>query len=160
MTIANQLTASLYRRLDPVQEKSLTADKVAGMYRKLRALDVDDDEMLSESEVNNGIVPGNSEGVLISEKFRSATVVEPGLLQVLPGQEASLVEQLMDRYDRNKDGKLSRAEVGLPAAAFAALDADGDGTLGKAELRAYLATPPDLVLRLQVGPTGVAARWV
>ena len=157
VTIANQLTASLYRHLDPAQEKSLTADKVAGMYRKLRALDVDDDEILSASKVNNGIVPGNSEGVLISEKFRSATVVEPGLLQVLPGQEASLVKQLMDRYDRNKDGKLSRAEAGLPAAAFAALDADRDGTLGAAELRAYLATPPDLILRLQVGPTGVAA---
>ena len=66
--------------------------------------------------------------------------------QVQPGQEANLINALAAKYDRNKDGKLDRKEIGLGETEFARLDADKDGFLSPAELKAYLTSDkPDLV---------------
>ena len=59
-------------------------------------------------------------------------------------------EQVVELYDKNKDGKLTRVEVGFDAATFDRLDADRDGFLTPAELGAWRTGPPDAV-----GPTTV-----
>ena len=147
-----QLNDAIVERLDPKGDGKLTAAKVAGMYEKFRSLDVNDDEMISQDELTRG---GSGKSL--------APVVEKSLRVIEPGRTDSLVKALLTKYDRNKDGKLSRKEIGLSETAFARLDADEDGSLGPAELTAYLASDePDFVFRLQLGkPTagkGILAR--
>ena len=151
-TAAKRINDTVFKRLDKSGGGRLTAEKVAGMYEKLRALDQNEDEMLDQAELNTG----NNRNAAYADAttktaFRLAPVAVPSLLELDPGREATLVTQLMKKYDRNKDGKLTPAEIGLSAARFARLDANKDGTLDIGELGAYLASPPDLVLRLQVG---------
>jgi Ca2+-binding EF-hand superfamily protein len=69
-----------------------------------------------------------------------------------------LVAGLLARYDRNKDGKLSRAEAGLEPSAFDRLDRNGDGQLDAAELARWLEAPADLevVVPLERGAHHVA----
>ena len=155
-TAAKQINDGIYKRLDKAGEGTLTADKVAGLYEKLRALDENEDEMLDMSELNTRANNGDYAGVeVLTLGTRLANVIEPTLLEVAQNREAGLVKQMMDKYDRNKDGKLTPAEVGLSAALFAKLDANKDGVLDAGELLAYLSSPPDLVLRLQLGTPGV-----
>jgi Ca2+-binding EF-hand superfamily protein len=155
-TAAKQVNDGIYKRLDKSGDGSLTADKVAGLYEKLRALDENEDEMLDMSELNTRSNNGDYAGVaVLTLGTRLATVAEPTLLEVAQNREAGLVKQMMDKYDRNKDGKLTPAEVGLSAALFAKLDANKDGFLESGELFAYLSSTPDLVLRLQLGTPGV-----
>ena len=150
---AKQINESIYKRLDKAGDGYLTADKVAGMYEKLRSLDENEDEMLDKGELNGRAGTGMYYEIVGGSYIQRGptNAGEPSLMEVTPAQEAVLVKQLMDKYDRNKDGKLTPAEVGLPPALFAALDADKDGSLSAAELRGYFATRPDLVLRLQIG---------
>src|SRR5262249_38192650 len=62
-----------------------------------------------------------------------------------------LTKALTDRYDKNKDGKLSRAESGFDEATFARLDANKDGQLTAAELEAWLGGASDLGLTVRLG---------
>ena len=142
-TQVKQLNDAIIERLDPKGDGKLTAAKVAGMYEKLRSLDENEDEIITPKELTNGIGVGTAP--------RPALLPENGLQRVQPGQTGGLVKGLLAKYDRNKDGKLSRKEIGLGEAAFSRLDADKDGFLGPAELGAYLADEPDFVLRLQLG---------
>jgi hypothetical protein len=68
------------------------------------------------------------------------------------------VRLLLKRYDKwagsgsAPDNKLTRAEFGLPAPAFAAADADADGALDTEELRRFLShVTPDLELNITLG---------
>jgi Ca2+-binding EF-hand superfamily protein len=151
--IAKQINDGIYKRLDKAGEGHLNAAKVAGMYEKLRALDENEDEMLDENELNPGAKVGlyyEPDGGNVVMRGPT-TANEPTLRGINASQEAALVTQVMDKYDRNKDGKLTVAEVGLAPALFSKLDANKDGSLDAAELRRYFASEPDLVLRLQVG---------
>ena len=151
-TTAKQINERIFKRLDKADEGYLTADKVAGLYEKLRALDENEDEMLDLSELTtrgNGMSFEPVDGTNLPRS--RTTTTEPALHNIDLGQVPALVKQMMVKYDRNKDGKLTRSEVGLEPALFAKLDANKDGSLDADELRAYFATEPDLTLRLQVG---------
>ena len=65
----------------------------------------------------------------------------PALAQAPAGPPLDAVTTIM-RMDSNHDGAVSRAEwaaSGAPDAVFTAIDADGDGLVTVAELRAYRA---------------------
>ena len=151
-TTAKEINEKIFKRLDKAGEGYLTAEKVSGLYDKLRSFDENEDEMLDQSEFStrgNGMFFEPVSGVDLLPN-RPATI-EPALSNIDLSQLPALVKQMMTKYDRNKDGKLTQAEVGLDPALFAKLDANKDGALDADELRAYFTTPPDLVLRLQIG---------
>ena len=152
---AKQLDDAIVKRLDPKGDGRLTAAKVAGMYEKFRSLDENEDEIITPAELTN-----RGSGYGLSLDFGDidvkmapprTPVSENSLRDLESGQTDSLVGALLTKYDLNKDGKLSRKEIGLGEAAFARFDADGDGFLSPAELKAYLAGEPDLAFRLQLG---------
>ena len=66
--------------------------------------------------------------------------------------EPLLPRRLAARYDKDRDGKLSPAELGWTAARVALLDADKDGTLSLAELRFFGRTAVDLELAIELDP--------
>src|SRR5262249_31560367 len=57
-----------------------------------------------------------------------------------------LAKRLLEKYDQNSDGKLSKDEIQFPPDVFRALDRNGDGTLDVEELSAWLDRKPDLEL--------------
>ena len=131
---ARQINEGIFKRLDKEREGFLTADKVAGMYDKLRSLDENEDEMLTAAELtirgNGGAYYEPVGGGYVPRA--PTTAVEPSLQEVSPSLVPALVKQILDKYDRDKDGKLTPAEIGLAPERFAALDADKDGFLSSA----------------------------
>jgi Ca2+-binding EF-hand superfamily protein len=153
-TQAKQINDAILKRLDRKGDGKLTAAKVAGLYEKLRSLDENEDEIITQAELNTKGGGGGYGGVVVFTYGPPPVraVVDNSLREIKPGQTDSLVRALLAKYDRNKDGKLSRKEIGLGEATFSRLDADKDGFLSPAELGAYLATgEPDFVFRLQLG---------
>ena len=153
VAFAKQINREVFKRLDKDGDGKLTAAKVAGMYRKLKALDENEDEILTAEELDT-VSQNGSNGGQSSSSFPSVDgvqlLVEPDAFPPDNQAKPSLVRSMLAMYDRNQDGKLSRVEIGLPPARFAALDANRDGFLDAKELQAYLDGEPDLVLRLQV----------
>jgi len=81
--------------------------------------------------------------------------VESGFIEMGPTMPpASLAQQLLRHYDKNRDGKLTPGEGGLDRGLFAELDANRDGTLTARELEAFFRRPPDLVFLARVGQVG------
>jgi Ca2+-binding EF-hand superfamily protein len=118
----------------------------------LLPLDTNADEMISAGELSPGL---NTEGVPTLGGTPAHGLLSDGLpfYAFQPdGPAGDLANKLLERYDRNRDGKLSREEFGLPSPAFARLDRDGDGKLDSVELARYPELAPDLEFVLNVAP--------
>jgi Ca2+-binding EF-hand superfamily protein len=146
LSAADPLSDALWRRLDRNKDGRLSKAELLAARRVLEALDLDDDDMISQSELmgfgygepgaaaSPGPAHGPAAGGLPFFSFR-------------PGESpAALARVLLARYGRGGARAVSRAEVGLPEATFARLDRDGDGRLDEAELAGWACGPPDLEL--------------
>ena len=109
--------------------------------------------MLDQTELNGrtttSIYNVDSNGRL--DESKPLAPLELPLLAIDSSKKTALVKTMMDKYDHDKDGKLTRSEIGLAPALFSKLDTNKNGFLSADELRAYFATEPDLVVRLQLG---------
>ncbi|MBW3596403.1 MAG: EF-hand domain-containing protein [Planctomycetes bacterium] len=65
-------------------------------------------------------------------------------------REPLLPRRLMITYDKNRDVKLTSAELGWTADRFSAIDVDGDGMLDGAEVRRIGEGTPDLELSVEL----------
>jgi Ca2+-binding EF-hand superfamily protein len=155
-----RITDSLYRFLDTDKSGKLTADKFAKAENLLAHLDENEDELISREEllpdqVNN---PYFGAPVEFSGGPGGRRPQRPSFVQINPGQPVGpLVQQLLAQYDKDKNGKLSREEIGLPKADFDALDTNKDGHLDAKELEAFFRRPIDLEM---IARPGVAGRPV
>jgi Ca2+-binding EF-hand superfamily protein len=139
------LTDALFRHLDTDKDGKLSKEELLAAPAVLGKLDTDSDEMITPRElVPNGVGAGFV--VRNLTEARPNPKAFPFLLLFSDDPPRALAERLLARYDRDKDGKLSRAEAGLPRDAFDRLDANHDGHLDAAELGAWRAGPPDLEL--------------
>jgi Ca2+-binding EF-hand superfamily protein len=153
------LTEALFKHLDVNKDGKLSKAELAAAPERLRRLDTDDDETISVSE----LVPNR-----FGDGEQIATAIEPGgspggppalpdnapFFHIGPGAPAErLARRLLMQYDKDKNGKLSAKEIGLPAADFAALDKNKDGQLDLAELAAFARRTPDVELLYQLGET-------
>jgi len=115
--------------------------------QSLFQLDTDGDEMITPRELLTGnyFIPG----FLIqgASKVKDFPFLMPDGSKIGRQQFA---KQLLAKYDRNKDGKLTKDEIQLPPELFRALDRNGDQALDAAEVGAWLDLPPDLELLVRL----------
>ena len=153
---ADTTTQELFARLDRNSDGRLTRDELKAAEKILLALDTNDDECVSASE-------------LLANPNRTRSVVAPAppamagpptrptgpppqeVLVFASGVPATAITQLVKRYDKDKDEKLTREELGLETAPFEALDKDKDGKLTAKELDGWRTAEPDAIVRLELG---------
>jgi Ca2+-binding EF-hand superfamily protein len=146
---SGQLTDALFKALDRNHDGKLSREELATADEALHPLDLDEDEMISEDELVPNSNPyagvffaGGDMGGPASTAFQLVT----------PGEAPSaLIKALLNQYDKDKNGKLSRAESGFDAATFARVDTNKDGQLDAGELAKWLAGPSDLELTVRLG---------
>jgi Ca2+-binding EF-hand superfamily protein len=150
-----RITDSLYYHLDTDKSGKLTPEKLAKADGLLARLDENEDELISREEltpdrVNNPYFGGEPEEY---GPRRPGKRQGPSFLQITPEQPVDgFVNQLMTHYNKAKNGKLSREEIGLPKAEFDALDTNKDGFLDAKEFAAFFKRPSDLELIARPGP--------
>jgi Ca2+-binding EF-hand superfamily protein len=150
---AETITEELFKLLDANKDGKLSKEELAGAELLLRSRDFDEDECLSATE-------------LVPDVFSRQNMVRPrtvpaagpaygpgDTLQVYPlgSIPETIIEQILARYDKDKNLRLTKAEIGLDDAAFARLDRNGNGELSVTELMAWRECPPDLEIELTLG---------
>jgi Ca2+-binding EF-hand superfamily protein len=153
---ADTTTQELFARLDRTGDGRLTQDELKAAEKILLALDTNEDECVSAQELLSN--PSRPQTVVaVAPPAMAAQPARPSGPQpqevlVFPaGVPETVVPQLVKRYDKDKDEKLTREELGVEAAAFEALDTDKDGKLTAKELDGWRKAEPDAVVTLELG---------
>jgi Ca2+-binding EF-hand superfamily protein len=169
---SDALTNALFKHLDADKEGKLTREKIAKAQTLLEQLDENDDELLSPQELGPNQFGGNPYylrqvvdqfGKVVVQPTPGTAVVFPIQADDSPRQQATrikLAQQLLAKYDRDKNQKLTRLEIGLDRAAFKLLDANHDKHLDLAELMKFVQRPPDVDLVVRLGKSPAADRQV
>jgi len=134
--------------LDETELKALPPLSLDHPQRRAEALiaqmDEDGDKMLSQNEFR---FPGarfedvdtNHDGLIEAREL--AAWFEAGNGRFGPTSPAEMVDAILDRYDRNGDGKITADECeGLPEAMRQRWDLNGDGVIEATELEKALST--------------------
>ena len=167
---------ALFDHLDRDKDGQVARSELATAAGTLRQLDRDDDELLDAAEVAAGTSAGPAVAPAMPGMGRSPAggVGVPPLAALAAGESPlRLARLLMKKYDTKSarggskpDSRLAPEEFAIPPAAFAAVDANGDGQLSADELRRYLADGPvDAALDVAFpaegdGPAAVVVRGV
>jgi Ca2+-binding EF-hand superfamily protein len=139
------LTDVLFKALDRDGDGKLSKEELQRAADSLRRFDVDDDETITIQE----LAP-NGNGL----PFRQPQPGRPGndaFVAVDPYDSAELVKKLLAIFDKDKNGKLTREEIGLDEARFKQLDVNGDGELDADELANFTKLPPDGEFTVRIG---------
>jgi Ca2+-binding EF-hand superfamily protein len=139
------LTDALFHHLDRDRDGKLSQAELAAAEKSLAPLDTNNDDLITPEE----LVPGLDFGFGRPMPKRGPDAPPPLLSVINPDDPAEKqAAPLLAHYDKDKDGKLSRAEVGFEEATFQALDSNKDGFLDAAELARWLKRPSDLELAI------------
>jgi Ca2+-binding EF-hand superfamily protein len=144
------LTDALFKYLDRNHDGKLSRDELAAADETLHRLDLDEDEMITEEE----LVPSSNaySRVFFGPDGNQNEPANSSFQVLAPGEATARVSKaIFDRYDKDKNGKLSRAESGFDEATFARVDANKDGQIDGGELQKWLAGPSDLELTVRLG---------
>ncbi len=146
------VTKDLFARLDKNKDGKLSEEEVRAAEKALLAIDSDEDECVSFQELaanpflpsttvdsNNGGMMGG--GMMGRPAARVNTPTDITLYSgPIPG---TIVQQIINRYDRNSDFELTTEEVGFDKATFARLDRNKDGKISPLELDVWRTGQPD-----------------
>ncbi len=150
----DRVNDALYKHLDADKDGKLSPSEVAKAPTAFTRLDTDEDEMITALE----LVPPRSDpyGYAVAPRAFPTPQGQPGagagFFEIKPGQPTDpLAKQLLTKYDKDRDGKLTLAESGLEKGTFDALDAKKDGRLDVRELAGFFRRDADLELVARVG---------
>ncbi len=153
-TVLDPLTDAIFGRLDRDKDGKLSKDEVAEATAWPGKLDADDDETVSARELAPEYVPANVTTVPVPP---GGGLGSPVMLAVPDDSPKRLTERLrfarevLDRYDANRDQRLSRTEVALDKDRFDRLDGNRDGEINAVELLRWMILTPDLAFAVRFG---------
>jgi Ca2+-binding EF-hand superfamily protein len=159
---SDPLTDALFRLLDTDKDGKLSKAELEAAEKVLRPFDVDDSELVKGSNLlaangNPYVLPPVAGGGMMGRPGRRAEddsaffLVTPDDSPNRLTQRLALAEKVIKRYDKDKNGKLDRREIGLDAETFKALDTNKDGELDAVELMKLLRRPPDVEAVVRLG---------
>jgi Ca2+-binding EF-hand superfamily protein len=143
----DMVTDALFRLVDRDHDGKLSRRELENAAAALEKVDLNEDEWITPEE----LAPRGSAKTTAGPAATAADPKSLGCVIVRPGEStAALSRALLKRYDRRRQGHLSRADIGLSPDAFAALDTNGDGRLDAEELARIITLAPDLELRVRL----------
>jgi Ca2+-binding EF-hand superfamily protein len=148
----DRVTKTLYKRLDSNKDGKLSAEEMARAPALLQRLDLDENEMLTAAELTPG--GGGNSGYGVAPRADGGSAgpnLEMGFLEVKADGIESVAKQVLTRYDKDKNGKLSRSESGLGKSLFDKLDTNRDGQLDAPEFAGFFRREADLELVGRMG---------
>jgi Ca2+-binding EF-hand superfamily protein len=161
-TAADALTDALFEILDANRDGKLSQEELATAEKKVMALDGNEDDLVSTQELVPNIAAHFAQPMppqlLQADKKEEKpppppsnffVVVSDGSPRLLSAR-MELARKMLDRYDKDGDGKLSRSEVSL-LGEFDLLDRNKDGFLDSTDLLRYLGLSGDVELTLRIG---------
>ncbi|HVX29641.1 MAG TPA: hypothetical protein VHA53_04105, partial [Nitrolancea sp.] len=123
---------AVFKLLDENGDGVIDVREVRESIDLLLASDTDDDECVTLDELAPAPDPQVATGIVQPDAGRTPTV---SMSEILRDTNQSLLPaQMLQKYDKNRDQKLSAAELGWPAERLAACDADRDRQLNVKEL--------------------------
>lgn len=150
---AEVLTEDLFKLLDRDGDGRLSKSELIEMEKLLPALDQNEDECLTALEFvpnlfNRPRPPAMANNPPRPNPLPASPAMPP--LQVLrPGAlPDTFAEQILLRYDKDKNLRLTKAESGFDDSMFAILDRNKDNELSIVELMNWREAPPDLTFDL------------
>ncbi len=150
----NRINDAILKHLGVEKDGKLTQEIVAKAPEVFLPLDKNEDEMITADEI--ALPLNNNRGlVFAAPPARAGPRPGPqdnGIIDLPPGQPfEGPAQRLLTTYDKDKDGKLGRAEIGLDQELFNSLDANKDGYLDKTELAKFFQRDADLELLARLG---------
>jgi Ca2+-binding EF-hand superfamily protein len=155
----NKLTETLFNVLDTDKDGKLSKKELAAAEIVLHKYDQNDDEVITAQELTQAVVlPVSGPGMMQALAPRALPPLESPFMLV-PREEAPkrVTERLkaarlvLARYDKDKNGKLSPSEIGLPKDVFDRYDANKDGEWSAVELLRWMIFEPDVETVVRLG---------
>jgi len=146
----DRLNEAILKQLGAEKEDKLTETSASKAREVFGSLDKNEDELITADEI---APPQQNRAVRAAPTPAPATPPETSIIDIQPpGQPLDAAAQrLLRQFDKDKDEKLTRAEIGLGNEDFETLDANKDENLDKAELAKFFQRDADLEVVARLG---------
>jgi Ca2+-binding EF-hand superfamily protein len=160
---ANALTETVFKALDTDKDGKLSKAELMAAEKVLHKYDQNDDEVITTAELLQTPAAFAPPGVAMPQgPYPRPTPLSDSPFVLVPREEApkriterlAIAKDLLARYDKDKDGKLSPSEIGLPKEIFDRYDADKDGAWNAMEVVRWMVFAPDLEVTVRLGRVG------
>ncbi len=145
-----KMTEQLFAALDLNKDGKLSKSEVRDAEKILLSLDQNEDECLSPNELNLGVADRSSTIKPVPTDDAPTAEAASDLQLFRKAIPATIVQQLLRRYDANKDAFLTQKEIGFDKETFDRFDANRDGKLSAAELELWRTGPPDFTANVNI----------
>jgi Ca2+-binding EF-hand superfamily protein len=158
---ANTLTDVIFKALDTDKDGKLSKAELQAAHRILSKFDENDDEVVTAQELLGGNQFGGIRQRQLPQPVPGMSAQQAAPLLLVPREEPGnrlgarlkIAKDVLARYDKDKDGKLTREEIGFSSDLFETLG-PSDGALTATKLLRWLLVLPDVEMTVRLGQLG------